>query len=224
MSELGALAAMARRDVLLAVRQRSDVATSVAFFAIVVSLFPLGLGADPPLLRQIGAGIIWVSALLACLLGLSRLFAADYADGSLEQLVLSPAALPVLVLGKVLSHWIAVCLPLIILAPFLGLQFGLPGGALLMLVAGLVLGTPCLSLIGAVGEALTLGLPRAAGLVPLLVVPLQVPVLILGAGAVEAQTAGLDAGAHLSLLGAYLIVLVLAAPWAVAAALRVSID
>jgi len=205
-------------------RRRSDLATTLIFFIIVVSLFPLGIGADRDLLRTIGPGVVWVAALLASLLGLSRLFAADYADGSLEQLRLSAYPLPLLVLAKVAAHWVSVGVPLAVLAPLLGLQYDLAPTSLAVLTGTLLLGTPALSFIGGVGEALTLGLPRAAGLVSLLVLPLDIPVLILGAGAVDASASGIGAGAHFSLLGAYLIAVTLAAPWMIALGLRISME
>jgi heme exporter protein B len=222
--ELAALFAVVRRDLLLAQRRRSDVVTTLVFFIIVVSLFPLGVGADRDLLRSIGPGVVWVAALLASLLSLSRLLSADYADGSLEQLRLSAHPLPLLVLGKVLAHWISIGVPLSVLAPLLGLQYDLPLQSLLILSVSLLLGTPALSFIGGVGEALTLGLPRAGALIALLVLPLDIPVLILGAGAVDASANGLGAGAHLSLLGAYLIAVTLAAPWTIALGLRISME
>jgi len=222
--ELAALFAIVRRDLLLAQRRRSDLVTMLVFFVIVVSLFPLGVGADRDLLRSIGPGVVWVAALLASLLSLSRLLSADHADGSLEQLRLSAHPLPLIVLGKVTAHWISIGVPLSLLAPLLGLQYDLAPDALWVLSASLLLGTPALSFIGGVGEALTLGLPRAGALVSLLVLPLDIPVLILGAGAVDATASGLGPAAHFSLMGAYLIAVVLAAPWMIALALRISME
>jgi len=222
--ELAAFLAIVRRDLLLAQRRRSDLMTMLVFFVIVVSLFPLGIGADRDLLRTIGPGVVWVAALLASLLSLSRLLSADHADGSLEQLRLSGHPLPLIVLGKVAAHWISIGVPLSLLAPLLGLQYDLAPESLLVLSGSLLLGTPALSFIGAMGEALTLGLPRAGALVSLLVLPLDIPVLILGAGAVDASAIGLGPGAHFSLLGAYLIVITLAAPWMIALGLRISME
>jgi heme exporter protein B len=197
-------------------------ATSLGFFLIVASLFPLAVGAEPRLLQAIGPGVVWVAALLAILLGLARLFAADLEDGTLDALRLSPTPLPLLALARIVAHWLAMALPLCLTAPVVGLQYDLSGDAILMLLTTLLLGTPVLCLIGGIGAALTLGLRSGSMLVPVLVLPLEVPVLILGAGAVEAQASGLGAGPWCSLLAAMLIVSVLAAPWAVAAALRIS--
>ncbi|MDE3011457.1 MAG: heme exporter protein CcmB [Pseudomonadota bacterium] len=213
-----------RRDLLLVYRRRADAVTVLVFFSIVVSLFPLGVGADPNLLRLLGGGVVWVAALLASLLSLNRLFAADHADGTLEQILLSPLPLPLTALAKVTAHWIATGIPLTLMAPVLGMQFGLDGDGLLVLSAGVLLGTPVLSLVGAVGAALTLGLRGGNLLVALLILPLNIPVLILGAGAVDAAQSGLGAGAHLSLLGALLVGTLVGAPFAVAAALRISLD
>ena len=216
--------ALLRRDLLLVYRRRSDALIVLVFFSIVVSLFPLGVGADPALLRLLGGGVVWVAALLASLLSLHRLFAADYADGTLEQILLAPQPLALTALAKIGAHWSATGIPLAGVAPVLGLQFGLEREALLALTLGVLLGTPVLSLIGAVGAALTLGLRGGNLLVALLILPLNVPVLILGAGAVDAAQSGVGAGAHLSLLGALMVATLLGAPWAVAAALRISLD
>lgn len=219
-----ALKCIIARDLTLAMRHRSDVLTTVFFFVIVVSLFPLGVGPETDLLRSMAAGVVWVSALLASMLSLSRLFADDYNDGTLEQLLLAPQPLALMVFGKVLAHWLISGLPLVLIAPLLGLQFGLSGDALLMLVVTLLLGTPVLSLVGAIGAALTLGLRGGGVLVSLLVLPLYIPVLIFGAGGVEASVSGMGAEGHLSLLGAILILALLLAPLASAAALRISVE
>jgi heme exporter protein B len=216
--------ALLRRDLVLVYRRRSDALTVLVFFSIVVSLFPLGVGADPSMLRLIGGGVVWVAALLSSMLSLPRLFSTDYADGTLEQLVLSPQPLALMVGVKCVAHWIATGIPLALMAPLLGLQFGLDAEALWILSIGVLIGTPVLSLIGAVGTALTLGLRGGNLLVALLVLPLNIPVLILGAGAVDAAQSGLGAGAHLSLLGALLIMTLIGAPFAAAAALRISLD
>lgn len=218
------LSALIERDLRIALRRRADVMTSLIFFVIVVSLFPLGVGADPVLLRTLGPGVVWVAALLACMLALGRLFAADHADGTLEQLTLAPQPLTLLVLAKTTAHWLTTGLPLVIVAPVLGLQFDLSADALLILIASLLLGTPTLSLIGAIGAALTLGLRGGGALLALLVLPLYIPVLIFGAGAVEASAAALGAGAHLSLLGALFLGTLVFAPWATALALKISIE
>ena len=215
---------IAGRDLLIALRRRADVLTTLIFFVIVASLFPLGVGSDTAVLRMMGPGVVWVAALLASMLALGRLFAGDYADGILEQLTLSPQPLGLLVLAKVSAHWLVSGLPLVVVAPLLGLQFDLGTDALLVLLASLLLGTPTLSLIGAIGAALTLGLRGGGALLSLLVLPLYVPVLIFGAGAVEASATGLGATAHLSLLGALLLIALVFAPWATAVALRIAVE
>jgi heme exporter protein B len=219
-----ALRCVVVRDLTLAMRRRADVLTTLFFFVIVVSLFPLGVGPEMKTLRLMGPGVVWVAALLASMLSLGRLFSADYSDGSLEQLVLAPQPLAVLVLGKVLAHWLVSGVPLVLMAPLLGVQYGLSAQALGILVLSLLLGTPVLSLIGAVGAALTLGLRGGGVLVSLLVLPLYIPVLIFGAGAVEASVTGLGAQAHLSLLGAFLAPALVFAPWATGWALRISME
>jgi len=213
-----------KRDLMLAVRGRSEVLTTLMFFIIVVSLFPLGVGPERETLAEIASGVVWVAALLASMLSLGRLFSSDYEDGSLEQLVLAAHPLPVLVLGKIVAHWLVSGLPLVLVSPVLGLQLGLDGESLGVLILSLLLGTPVLSLIGAVGAGLTLGLRGGGVLLSLLVLPLYIPVLVFGAGAVEAVRAGLEVQAHLSLLGAFLVLSVMLAPWAAASALRISLD
>lgn len=212
------------RDVLLAMRRRADVATTLFFFVIVASLFPLGVGPDPKILRIMAPGILWVGALLASMLSLGRLFAEDYADGSLEQLVLAPEPLALVVIGKVMAHWLVSGLPLVLIAPVIALQFDLPTEAMGTLLWALLLGTPVLSLIGAIGAALTVGVRGGGVLVSLLVLPLYVPVLIFGAGAVDASAIGMSASGHLSILGALLLAGMALAPWATAAALRISLE
>jgi heme exporter protein B len=221
---LSTLACVVGRDLTLAMRRRADVLASLFFFVIVVSLFPLGVGPELNMLRTIAPGIVWVAALLASMLSLSRLFATDYADGSLEQFLLSPEPLFVLVVGKVLAHWLVSGLPLVLMAPVLATQYDLPAGSMTILTASLLIGTPALSLIGAVGAALTLGLRGGGVLLSLLVLPLFVPVLIFGAGAVEANATGLGGQAHLSLLGACLALALVFGPWATAAALKISME
>lgn len=213
-----------RRDLLLALRRKSEVLTSLFFFVIVVSLFPLGIGPELNLLRLIAPGVLWVAALLAAMLSLARLFAADHADGTLEQMLLAPAPLGLLVSAKILAHWLVAGLPLVMLAPVLGLQFDLAAEALGILMLSLLIGTPLLSLIGAIGAALTLGVRGGGVLLSLLTLPLYIPALIFGAGAVEAQAAGLGAGGHLSLLAALLVLAVFFAPWATTAALRIALE
>jgi len=213
-----------RRDLVLAMRRRADVLTTLVFFVMVVSLFPLGVGPEPDMLRKMAAGVVWVAALLASMLSLGRMFSADYLDGTLEQMMLAPQSLSVLVLGKILAHWMVSGLPLVLMAPVLGLQFDMPAQALWVLIAALLLGTPVLSMIGAVGAALTLGLRGGGVLVSLLVLPLCIPVLIFGAGAVEAAASGMNAGSQLSLLGALLVLALVFTPWVTAQALRISME
>lgn len=220
----GVMKAVIARDLTAAWRRRADIFTSVIFFVIVASLFPLGIGPEPKLLLAIGPGVVWVAALLASMLALSRLFAADYADGTLEQMLIAAAPLPVIVIAKVIAHWVTANLPLVLIAPLLGLQFGLPADALVVLAAALTLGTPSLSLIGAIGAALTLGLRGGGVLLALLVLPLYAPVLILGALAVEATAAGLSAQPYLLLLAALSFAAASLAPWGIAVALRISLE
>jgi heme exporter protein B len=219
---LTAARAILHRDLLIAMRRRSDVGTALLFFVIVASLFPLGIGAEPNLLRAIAPGVIWVSALLSSLLSLRRLFEADHADGTLEQMLLAASPLGVLVAAKALAHWLVSALPLVAIAPLVALQYDLPAALYGVLALSLLLGTPVLSLIGAIGAALTLGLRGGGVLLALLVLPLCVPVLIMGAGAVEMASAGLGGQGQLLLLAAMLLVAAAFAPWAVAAALRIS--
>ncbi|MBI5785205.1 MAG: heme exporter protein CcmB [Rhodocyclales bacterium] len=221
---MSAFLAIVRRDLLLAMRRKSEVLTALFFFIIVVSLFPLGIGPEPALLKKIAPGILWVAALLSTMLSLNRLFATDHADGTLEQLVLSPTPLGLLVAGKIGAHWLTSGLPLVLLAPVLGLQFDLDTSALGILVVALLLGTPLLSLIGAIGAALTLGVRGGGVLLSLLVLPLYIPALIFGAGAVEAHISGLGATGHLSLLAALLALAAFFAPWATTAALRIALE
>jgi heme exporter protein B len=212
------------RDLILAWRRRADVLATLFFFIIVVSLFPLGIGPEREILRTIAPGVVWVAALLASMLSLGRIFGNDYQDGTLEQLLLTRQPAYLIVLAKVLAHWIVSELPLVMIAPVLGLQFGLSQNGLAIVVISLLLGTPVLSVIGSVGAALTLGLRAANVLVALLVLPLYIPVLIFGSGAVQASVTGSDPQAWLLLLGATLIVSLVFAPWATSAALRISVE
>ena len=221
---MSAMWATLRRDLLLVMRRKSEVLTALFFFVIVSSLFPLGIGPEPALLRKIAPGVLWVGALLATMLGLQRMFAADHADGTLEQMALSPTPLVWLVVGKIAAHWLVSGLPLVLIAPVLGLQFDLDTGALGVLMLALLLGTPLLSLIGAIGAALTLGVRGGGVLLSLLVLPLYVPALIFGAGAVEAHVSGLGAEGHLSLLAALLVLAAFFAPWATTAAVRIALE
>jgi heme exporter protein B len=218
------LVAVVRRDLLLALRQRADVANTLLFFVVVVTMVPLGVGNEPNLLREVAPGVVWVAALLAAILSLNRLFAADFADGTLEQMLLSAEPLPLIVLGKVAAHWLVTGVPVTAMSIVLGIMFDLGTESTLILMASLAAGTPILSLVGAVGAALTLGLRGGGVLISLLVLPLYVPVLILGAGAVEATAAGLGGAGHLMLLVALALFAVVLTPWAVSAALRISVE
>ncbi len=212
------------RDLMLAWRRRADVLSTLFFFIIVVSLFPLGIGPETQLLRSVAPGVVWVAALLASMLALGRLFSNDYQDGTLEQMLLTPQPLYVLVLGKVLAQWLVSEVPLVLIAPLVGVQFGLPSDTLVILLISLLLGTPVLSLIGSIGAALTLGLRGGGVLIALLILPLYIPVLIFGAGAVDASIMGYSPQANLSLLAAMLILSLVFAPWAASAALRISLE
>ncbi|MDD2928665.1 MAG: heme exporter protein CcmB [Sideroxydans sp.] len=220
----GLLGLVIRRDLLLAMRRRADVLTTLIFFVMVVSLFPLGVGPEPDMLRKMAGGVLWVAALLASMLSLPRMFSADHIDGTLEQMMLAPQSLTMMVLGKIVAHWMLSGLPLVLIAPVLGLQFDMPAEAIGVLMLALLLGTPVLSMIGAVGAALTLGLRGGGVLVSLLVLPLTIPVLIFGAGAVEAVSGGMDAASNLSLLGAFLLFALVFSPFVAAQALRISME
>ena len=213
-----------RRDLLLAVRQKSDVLNTLFFFVVVVTMVPLGIGPEPALLRDVAAGVVWVAALLAAILSLPRLFANDYADGTLEQMLLSAEPLSLIVLGKSIAHWLTTGLPLTLMAIVFGLVFDLEVTAAVALIVSLAIGTPVLSLIGAIGAALTLGLRGGGVLTSLLVLPLYIPVLIFGAGSVGAAASGLGASAYFLLLGAFLLFAAVLTPWAASIALRISIE
>lgn len=215
---------MLRRDLLLAYRHRSELVNPLVFFLIVVSLFPLSLEPDPVLLATIGAGVIWVAALLATMLSLDAMFRPDYEDGTLEQLMLSPHPVALLVLVRVFAHWLVAGLPLILLSPLLALLMNLPSESLPALLASLALGTPVLSLIGAIGVALTVALRRSGVLLSLLVLPLYIPVLIFGARAVTDAAAGLPWSGPLLFLGALLALALTLAPLAIAGALRITLE
>jgi heme exporter protein B len=221
---MNALIAIIRRDLLLVMRRKSEVLTALFFFVVVTSLFPLGIGADAALLRKIAPGVLWVAALLSTLLGLQRMFAADYQDGSLEQLALSPQPMVLLVAGKIIAHWLVCGLPLVLLAPLIGIQFDLDPSSLYVLMGTLILGTPVLSLLGSIGAALTLGVRGGSVLLSLLILPLYIPVLIFGAGAVYANSVGLDISGYFSLLGALLILALAFVPWVSSAAVKIAIE
>ena len=212
------------RDFRLAWRNPDETVLVIAFFVLVASLFPLGVGADMRLLERIGPGVIWVCALLAAFLSLPAMFSSDYHDGSLEQMALSSHPMVGWVSGKIAAHWIMTGLPLTVLSPLLALQYGLEADTLLVLAAALAIGTPVLSLLGAACSALTLGARGGGMLLALLALPLFVPILIFGAGAAEAQASGLSPSPHLSLLGAALIVAGVGLPSAVALAVRIALD
>lgn len=216
--------ALLQRELLLAWRTRGEVAQPLVFFVMVASLFPLGIGADTQLLTRIAPGVVWVCGLLATLLSLLRIFASDAADGTLEQLLLSPYPLPALAAAKIAAHWLTTGLPLTLAAPLIGLQFALSTDAILLLMATLLIGTPLLSMLGAIAAALTLGTRGQSLLIAVLVLPLYIPVLIFGAGAVEAMAVGVDYSGHLALLCAGSMFGLVLSPFVVAAALRISLD
>jgi heme exporter protein B len=219
-----AVSGLVRRDLLLAARRKSEPLFTLGFFVLVASLFPLGLGPEPELLRRIAPGVLWVAALLAAMLSLGRMFAADYEDGTLELAALAPVPLVASVAGKVAAHWLVSGLPLVLVSPLLALQYGLPADVIGILMLSLLLGTPVLSLVGAIGAALTLGVRGGGVLVALLVLPLYVPALVFGAGAADARLAGLSSAANLSLLGACLALAAAFAPLAAAAGIRIALE
>ncbi len=212
------------RDLRLALRQRADAGMVVLFFVLTAALFPFGVGPEANLLARIAPGVIWVTALLAVLLSLERMFLADYEDGALELLALSPLPLELAVLAKALAHWLTTGLPLVLAAPLLALLYNMDLAGLPVLILAMALGTPSLSLIGAIGAALALGARRGGVLIPLLVLPLNVPVLIFGVGAIDAALAGFGAQANLLFLGALFLVALVTAPLAAAAALRQALE
>jgi len=224
LSMISMLWMMIRRDLLIAMRRRADVLTSLIFFVMVVSLFPLAVGSEMDLLRKMAPGVVWVSALLSSMLSLGRIFSADFRDGTLEQMLLAPQSISMLVFGKIVAHWMLSGLPLVLIAPVLGLQFDMTGDSIMILILSLLIGTPVLSLIGAFGAALTLGLRGGGVLVSLLVLPLCIPVLIFGAGAVTAVTSGINPSSNLALMGAFLLMSLLFTPWVSAQALCISME
>ena len=215
-----AFSSLLKRDLRLAFRQGSDSVMVIVFFIVVVVLFPLSVGPEQIILARISAGVIWVAALLAAMLSMNRLFGADYEDGSLDLLVISPHPTEILVMAKVLAHWLTTGLPLIIVSPLLGVFLYLQADGFWVMIMSLLLGTPILSLIGAIGAALTLGARRSGVLISLLILPLFIPVLIFGVSAVDAALMGLPSRPQLLILGAFLLCAAALSPWACAAALR----
>jgi heme exporter protein B len=225
--DYGVLAAVrwaVARDLRVALRSRAELGVQLLFYVIVVSVFPLASSPDRALLAAMGPGVLWVASLLASLLALPRLFASDFGDGTLEQIALSPYPLPALVAGKALAHWLTTGLPVVVLAPILGVQYALDAQVLAIVAASLLIGTPILSLLGGIGAALTLGTRGGGSLLALLILPLYVPVLIFGAGSADAWRAGLSVAPNLSLLGAGLLITLVGAPFAMAAAVRIALD
>ncbi|HYP67321.1 MAG TPA: heme exporter protein CcmB [Thiobacillaceae bacterium] len=213
-----------KRDLLVAMRRRGDLAATLFFFVMVASLFPMGVGPEPQMLRIMAPGIVWVAALLASTLSLNRLFASDYADGTLEQMLLSPEPLSLLVIGKMLAHWLISGLPLVLISPLIALQFDQPVESYGAMLLALLLGTPLLSLIGGIGAALTLGIRGSGVLTTLLVLPLYVPVLIFGSSAISTSASGMDISGQLSVLAALLLLGLAATPWAISTALRIAVE
>ncbi|GGB72261.1 heme exporter protein CcmB [Shewanella inventionis] len=211
-----------QRDLRIAIRHRGDIFNPLLFFILVVTLFPLGIGPEPQVLTRVAPGIIWVAALLASMLSLERLFKADYSDGSLEQMLLSPQPLVILVLAKVFAHWILTGVPLILVAPLLAVLLHLDSNSYVALMATLALGTPVLSLLGAIGVALTVGLRKGGVLLSLLILPLYIPVLIFATSAIDSASINLPYTGQLAIIGAMLIGSLIMAPFAIGASLRVS--
>lgn len=211
-----------RRDLLIAVRHGPEALLPLVFLLVVVSLFPLGVGPGPALLASIGPGVVWIAALLACVISLDTLFRSDFEDGSLDQFIVSGRPLPVIALGKVAAHWLVSGLPVVVVSPLLATWVNVSGDAVMVLMVTLLIGTPILSLIGAVGAALTLGLRRGGQLLSLLVFPLFVPILIAATAAVSAAADQLPYAPFIGLLTAGLIVALVLSPFATAAALKIS--
>lgn len=223
-STISMLISVFNRDIHLALRRKTDTLAAIFFFILVASLFPLAVGPEPTLLLRISAGVIWVSALLASMLSLSRVFTDDLQDGTLEQLVLSSCPLPLIVFAKIAAHWVCSGLILILISPILAAQFDMSFEAAMVLVITLALGTPILSFLGSIGSALTLGLKSAGALIALIILPLVIPVLILGTAAVDATGSGTTYSVYFYLMGAYLTLCIFFAPIASAAALRIALD
>ena len=221
---MSAFAAIVRRDLTLAVRYRAEAANPLLFFLIVIALVPLGLSPRREVLELIGPGVFWIGALLAALLSLERMFRTDFDDGSLDLMLISPQPLPLIVLAKILAHWLVTGLPLLVAAPLIALLLGLPANSLAVLLVTLALGTPTLSAVGAIGVALTVGLRRGGVLLSLLVLPLYIPVLVFAASAVSAAAGGLPVLGQLYMLGALAALSFSLAPLAAAAGLRISLS
>ncbi len=216
--------ALLKRDIQLAVRQGSAFTMTLSFFVISVTLFPLGVGPELSILARISPGVLWVGALLACLLSLDRIFQADFEDGSLDQLMLGSMPVEMMALAKIIAHWLTSVFPLILITPILGISLNMPGDGIWAMVLSLLLGSPVLSLVGAIGAALTVGMRRGGVLLSLLVLPLYIPVLIFGVAAVEAAIAILPIGPHLLLLAGMSLGALVICPIASAAALRLAVD
>ncbi len=221
---MNAFLALLKRDLLLAYRNRGELVNPMLFFIIIVSMFPLAVSPDSKILEVMAAGVIWVAALLATLLSIERIFRSDFDDGTIEQILLSPQPLPVLMLAKVVAHWLVTGLPLILVTPILAMLMHLPSESLGVLMLTLLLGTPVLSLVGAIGVALTIGLRRGGMLLTLLILPLYVPVLIFGANAAQASAMGLDVSSQIYLMAAMLVFTLTLAPLAIGAALKISMS
>ena len=217
---MGTLLAIIRRDLSLVMRQGSDAFVVLIFFVVTVTLFPLGVGPDPLILQNLASGIVWVSALLAAMLSLDRLFQTDYDDGSLELLVLSPYPLELVVLCKCLVHWLTTGLPIMVISPVLALMLNIKTGAFLYLISSMALGTPIISLLGAVGATLVLGSRRSGVLIALLIIPLTIPILLFGVATIQAATEGYSASSPLMFLGALLLFSIALCPWVIASSLR----
>ncbi len=214
-----------KRDLLLALRRRSEIFTVLFFFIVVISLFPLGVGTEEKILQQMAPGVVWIAALLASTLALDRLFSADYEDGTLEKIVLSPSSLSMSVFAKILAHWLLTGLPLVLISPLLGLFYHLPMDSIFVMMFVLFIGTPVLSMLGAIAAALTLGLRGGGVLVSLLVLPLYIPVLVYGAGAIStSMITGVSIEPYVLLLLAFSLLSIVFSPWVTAAALKISLE
>ncbi|MEE9327013.1 MAG: heme exporter protein CcmB [Cocleimonas sp.] len=222
---LNAFWILLKRDLLLALRRRSEVFTVLFFFIVVISLFPLGVGTEDKFLKQIAPGVVWIAALLASTLALDRLFASDYLDGTLEQFILAPQSLSTMVLAKMVAHWLLTGLPLVLISPLVGLFYHLPFETIKVMMLVLLIGSPVLSMIGAIGAALTLGLRGGGVLVSLLVLPFYIPILVYGSGAIStSMIEGLSIQPYLLLLVAFGLLSIIFSPWATASALKISLE